>query len=326
MKLKLIFICLFVISSKLFAQDYTTSIVFPANYQVGDYVEFLGVAPIDAGSSGYYQISLSYTRGNIAAAASHLASISHANPAVWREVGRVNGNPYTGAGIYNFTIDCNTQYGNARFRVRAINTYGVSTPIAVNITVHSINNNSSWTALSNTGNDLTVTSFLPMTDEWSLYTGNDFSAAGANLAIKAVENGNVGIGTPTPDAKLTVNGTIHSKAVIVDLNIFPDYVFNKDYVLPTLTEIKTYIDENHHLPEMPSAAEVKKDGLNLGEINSLLTKKVEELTLYLIEKDKQIKNISADKKEQQEINKSQQLQINELKVQLNALVEALNKN
>ncbi|MCF3107868.1 hypothetical protein LL912_03665 [Niabella sp. CC-SYL272] len=78
---------------------YETSVVFPAGYQVGDYIEFVKVAPLASGSSGYYEISISYTRGNIAASATHLASISHANPAVWREAGRVNANHYNSTGV-----------------------------------------------------------------------------------------------------------------------------------------------------------------------------------------------------------------------------------
>ncbi|WP_143167264.1 tail fiber protein [Mucilaginibacter sp. OK098] len=124
--------------------------------------------------------------------------------------------------------------------------------------------------------------------------------------------GNVGIGTTTPDQKLTVNGTIHSKSVVVDANIFPDYVFNKDYALPSLTEVKTYIDQNHHLPDVPSAAEVEKNGLNLGEMNKVLVQKVEELTLYLIEQNKHL----AD---QQKTNQSQQKQIDEMKKSLDKL-------
>ncbi|WCT13629.1 hypothetical protein [Mucilaginibacter jinjuensis] len=280
-------------ANKLFAQDYTTSVTFPAGYQIGDSNEFVLVAPQDAGASGYYEISISYTRGNIAAAATHLASISHSNPSLWREVGRVNGNPYTGSGIYNFTIDCNTQYGYARFRVRAINTYGVGTdPIAVNIKVHSINFNSSWTPLNISENDLSVTKFLPMTNEWNLYVGNDFTSNGANLAIKAIENGNVSIGTNNTDSKLTVGGTVHATEVLVDANVAPaDYVFDKEYNLVTLKDVKTYIDQNHHLPEIPSANQQVKDGINLGEMNNKLLKKIEELTLYLIEKDKQVNDL-----------------------------------
>ncbi|MDB5004937.1 MAG: hypothetical protein JWQ34_3162 [Mucilaginibacter sp.] len=111
--------------------------------------------------------------------------------------------------------------------------------------------------------------------------------------------GNVGIGTTQPDTKLTVNGTIHSKEVKVDTSIpVPDYVFEPTYKLPQLSELKTYLDANHHLPEIPSAAEIQKNGLNLGEMNIKLLKKVEELTLYLIE--------------QQKINQSLQDQINKL--------------
>jgi hypothetical protein len=102
-------------------------------------------------------------------------------------------------------------------------------------------------------------------------------------------NGNVGIGTSNPGAyMLAVKGNVHAQQVNVDLTGWADYVFKKDYALPSLTEVKTYIDKNHHLSEIPSEKEIAKDGLNLGEMNKLLLKKVEELTLYLIEKDKQI--------------------------------------
>ncbi|MDN3580774.1 hypothetical protein [Mucilaginibacter flavus] len=110
------------------------------------------------------------------------------------------------------------------------------------------------------------------------YYGNDLVIDGA---------GNIGIGTLTPKEALSVNGNIRSKQVKVEVVNWPDYVFTPDYQLPSLTDTKAYIDQNHHLPEIPSEVEVAKDGLNLGEMNRLLLKKVEELTLYLIEKDKQ---------------------------------------
>ena len=104
-----------------------------------------------------------------------------------------------------------------------------------------------------------------------------------NSPDKLYVTGNVGIGTRSPDAKLAVNGTIHSKEVKVDMNNFPDYVFDESYTLRPLKEVETYINKNRHLPDMPSASEVAKQGLNLGEAQALLVKKVEELTLYLIE-------------------------------------------
>ena len=127
-----------------------------------------------------------------------------------------------------------------------------------------------------------------------------YTNTGAGLAekMRITATGNVGIGTTSPDQPLTVNGTIHSTSVLVDLNVSaPDYVFNKDYHLPTLAELKAYTDKNHHLPDVPAAAEIEKNGLNLGDMNLVLLKKVEELTLYLMEKDKQLQ-------EQQKINQS----------------------
>jgi hypothetical protein len=67
----------------------------------------------------------------------------------------------------------------------------------------------------------------------------------------------------------------------------------KDYKLPALSQVRAYIDKNHHLPDMSSAKEVKDNGLNLGEMNAILTKKVEELTLYLIEQNKRIEQLEA---------------------------------
>lgn len=98
-------------------------------------------------------------------------------------------------------------------------------------------------------------------------------------------NGNVGIGTTSPDAKLAVKGTIHAQEVRVDLNgaVAPDYVFENDYSLMPLDELKTYLDTNKHLPEVPSAKEMEANGVNLKEMNLLLLKKVEELTLHVIE-------------------------------------------
>lgn len=131
--------------------------------------------------------------------------------------------------------------------------------------------------------------------------------------------GNVGIGTLNPDAKLAVQGTIHSTSVLVDTNVpIPDYVFKADYKLPTLAELKAYTDKNHHLPDVPSAAEFEKNGINLGEMNIALLKKVEELTLYLMEQDKK-------EKESRELIKKQQTALDAQKSDNQASEERIKK-
>ncbi|MCJ8212047.1 hypothetical protein MUY27_20185 [Mucilaginibacter sp. RS28] len=109
----------------------------------------------------------------------------------------------------------------------------------------------------------------------------------------------VGIGTTSPDAKLAVKGTIHAQEVKVDINNWGDYVFKPNYNLTKLSDLKTYVDRNHHLPEIPSAQEIETKGANLGELVKLQMKKIEELTLYLIEKDRK------DKEQQAHIHKLQ---------------------
>jgi hypothetical protein len=111
------------------------------------------------------------------------------------------------------------------------------------------------------------------------------------LLIKS--NGNVGIGTTNPGSfKLAVEGKIGAREVQVTLqNPWPDYVFEPTYDLKPLAEIETYIKENKHLPEVPSAKEMEKKGVNLGEMNMLLLRKIEELTLYILDQNKEIEKL-----------------------------------
>jgi hypothetical protein len=148
--------------------------------------------------------------------------------------------------------------GNGRV---GINTTSPGTEFSVNGTISS-------TALSNSSSISTVS----------------LSASGAITAGSLNATGNVGIGTTNPDSKLTVKGIIHAEEVKVDLNVpGPDYVFESDYPLVSLEDTKAYIEQNKHLPGIPSSDEMQQNGVNLLEMNMKLLEKVEELTLYLIE-------------------------------------------
>lgn len=109
------------------------------------------------------------------------------------------------------------------------------------------------------------------------------------ITVQYAANGSVGIGTETPNAnyKLNVNGKIRSQEIKVENTSWPDYVFAKDYQLPALSETEKHIKEKGHLPGIPTAAEVKTNGIDLGEMNAKLLQKIEELTLHLIELKKE---------------------------------------
>ncbi|RXG11379.1 hypothetical protein DSM03_11716 [Leeuwenhoekiella aestuarii] len=101
-------------------------------------------------------------------------------------------------------------------------------------------------------------------------------------------SGNVGIGTQNPGSwKLAINGKIRAKEIKVETN-WADFVFEDHYRLPTLKEVEQYIEHNGHLKDIPSAVDVKENGIFLGEMDAKLLQKIEELTLYIIEQNKRI--------------------------------------
>jgi hypothetical protein len=110
--------------------------------------------------------------------------------------------------------------------------------------------------------------------------------AGAAMVPLLIERDGAGSNPKMKLLQLNNNGQLFAREVIVDLDNWPDYVFEKDYELQPLNEVEQYINEHKHLPNIPSAKEVETDGLNLGEMNKLLLQKVEELTLHLIEQQK----------------------------------------
>jgi hypothetical protein len=110
---------------------------------------------------------------------------------------------------------------------------------------------------------------------------------GSNGGSISGANGNIGIGTTNPTQKLSVNGTVRAKEVIVDTG-WSDYVFDQSYTLKPLSEVEAYVKAEKHLPGIPSAQEVADHGISVGEMQSKLLAKVEELTLHVIEQEKRI--------------------------------------
>ncbi len=116
-------------------------------------------------------------------------------------------------------------------------------------------------------------------------------------------NGNMGIGTASPTEKLSVDGTVLAKKVRVSAAgspDWPDYVFAPSYELRALSEVENYIKENQHLPEVPSAKDIEANGLDLGSMDATLLKKVEELTLYLIQESKEKDELKKENKDLKE--------------------------
>jgi hypothetical protein len=92
-------------------------------------------------------------------------------------------------------------------------------------------------------------------------------------------------------AKLSVNGLIAAKEIVVNTSNWTDYVFDKDYPLLSLDAVEKYINENHHLPSIPSGTEIINNGYSVGEMDRLLLKKIEELTLYIIKLKDEINSL-----------------------------------
>jgi hypothetical protein len=128
------------------------------------------------------------------------------------------------------------------------------------------------------------------------HTNNDllFSTNNGVAQMVLTTAGNVGIGTSNPTYKLSVNGNVRTKEVVVE-TAWADYVFAKDYKLPSLIDVEKYIKENNHLPEIPSAEEIQTNGLKVGEVQTKMMQKIEELTLYIIEMKKEIELLKAKK-------------------------------
>ncbi|NML40524.1 hypothetical protein HHL17_25230 [Chitinophaga sp. G-6-1-13] len=107
------------------------------------------------------------------------------------------------------------------------------------------------------------------------------------------DDGRVGIGTARPQSELAVAGTVTAKRVKVTLGDWADYVFEPGYKLPSLAEVQQHITTHKHLPDIPSAATIEQEGLDLGDMQRKQMQKIEELTLYILQQQKEIEALKA---------------------------------
>lgn len=144
----------------------------------------------------------------------------------------------------------------------------------------------------------TVKNTLPIASGSSIWQNSN------NHVFYPNPEGKVGIGTDKLSAELTVNGHIHAKEVRVYTEAGADYVFDENYDLLKLNKLEKFVAKNKHLPDIPPEKEMVNDGLHLGEMNIKLLKKVEELTLYVIDMNNRLENLSDENRQlQRKINK-----------------------
>lgn len=124
-------------------------------------------------------------------------------------------------------------------------------------------------------------------------TNLTFSTNTSTSCMTMLTNGNIGIGTSSPNYKLDVNGTIRANEIIVNTT-GADFVFADDYQLRPLSELKVFITENKHLPEIKSAQEMQENGVGVNELQTQLLQKIEELTLYILQQEERIKALEAE--------------------------------
>ena len=135
--------------------------------------------------------------------------------------------------------------------------------------------------------------------EFNMYTAVDENNHIAKIHFNTEQhcwintNGYVGIGTNAPQKKLDVRGAIRADEIYVNTVSGADFVFDKSYKLRPLSEVQNFILQNQHLPEIPSAEEMQTNGVNINELQIQLLQKVEELTLYIIQQDKRIRELEA---------------------------------
>jgi hypothetical protein len=174
-----------------------------------------------------------------------------------------------GSGIKQLIYDGNLNYNSG---------FGVNLGLAPNAMTFFMGYGDGTTGQAGSANF----SIVSANHGWPFNTGSNTDFA---TLFTITHGGNVGIGTTNPQSLLAVNGSITTKEIVLTNTGWSDYVFNPDYHLRPLNQVAAYIKEHHHLPDIPSEADVKEKGVDLGDMQAKLLAKVEELTLHMIQAD-----------------------------------------
>ena len=148
----------------------------------------------------------------------------------------------------------------------------------------------------------------------------------STLIMAMDRGGSIGINTvPNSSYKLQIAGDVRAQEIVVETG-WADYVFEDSYELASLGEVESFIETNKHLPGVPKGAEIEADGLKVGAISEVFMRKIEELTLYTIDQEKQIaEQEKAIQDLQEKINYQTEL-VNALLLQMQELQEQLASN
>jgi len=150
------------------------------------------------------------------------------------------------------------------------------------LTLSSVNRSSIWFTTTGVYNrNWLLQNAVSSNTDFQFLASTTVGGTPTTSVMTLLASGNVGIGTTSPQHPLHVAGTIGAEEVIVS-STGADYVFDRGYRLAPLTEIAAYINENHHLPDIPSASEIQQEGASVGEMQAKLLAKIEELTLHMI--------------------------------------------
>lgn len=135
---------------------------------------------------------------------------------------------------------------------------------------------------------------------WGTSGTNATCTNGSATRLVVKQDGTVWVGDGSGTQKSTatlfyVDGSMNAREIIVNLKNWPDYVFDSTYTLLPLDSVQIFIDSAHHLPNVPSASQVSQNGVELGSMNAILLRKLEEMQLYILELNARIKELELEK-------------------------------